>query len=220
MTIEYEALRRHLESGLNRYALATSGVEFLFECFSHPEIQAAFSHVLSRGTNVTPWRGFQRFVVVEGKEEIWWGPYPIPELLPHRETIIWDLVGQTVSRFVGDVDYYLAQVLRNHFATGEITGSAWNTFERTTRINLVGKRHGDFVYTAIQERHKVEHNRSVVDERFIRALQAKGIPNSYSLGDRIQRGHFDVMKSYQAFSKFAADVDAELEALLAGRKSR
>lgn len=143
------------------------------------------------------------------------GPHQIPDILSHKETIIWWIVGETLNWFVASVDYYMAEILRNHFGKTVTSGNAWADFEKTTRINLLALPHGAMVYTAIQERHKVEHNRSQIDERFVKNMVAKGIDHRYKVGESVEKGHFDVVKTVEAFREFANVLDQEVERVIA-----
>ena len=95
MTQEREALQRQLETGLNRYAILTAGVEFLFLMFDSPQLQRAFSRALSGGQFETEMRELQRFHIVDGKQQTWWSA-PVAEIIPHKEVLIWWLVGETI----------------------------------------------------------------------------------------------------------------------------
>jgi hypothetical protein len=207
MTEERKTFERQIESAMNRYAITTGAVEFLFLVLECPPAQVAVSKVLLKKANAAEWREFARFVDHEGKQVTWWGPVPIAAILPNKETIITDLVGKILTEMIGDVDFYLAQVLLTLYGHSDQTGSSWSHFERVTKISLIDQPNGSFVYKALQERHKVEHNRSIIDQRFLEALEKKGVLHAYEKGNRIERGHFDTVRSYKAFLEFVAAVD-------------
>ncbi len=207
MTEERKTFERQIESAMNRYALTTGAVEFFFAVLDSPHAQVAVSNALFKTTNAPEWREFGRFVDHEGKQVMWWGPAPIAEIRPHKETIITDLVGKILIEMIGDVDFYLAQVLLRHYGHADYTGSSWSYFERISKISLIDEPNGAFVYKALQERHKVEHNRSIIDQRFLEALEKRGVSHAYQKGSRIERGHFDVVRSYEAFLEFVTAVD-------------
>lgn len=210
MTSERQLLDRQLESAVNRYAIVTGALELFFLIVESPRAQVALGNALSGVTDTPEWREFGRFVGSGENAETWWGPVPIDDLRPHKDTLIHDLVGKTLTEMIGAVDYYLSALLKSRFGRSDLSGSAWAAFERASGLQLLQLPNGEFVYRAIQERHKVEHNRSVIDERFLNALDKKGVSHSYVRGSQVERGHFDVMSSYKAFRQFADRIDEEL----------
>ena len=85
---------------------------------------------------------------------------------------------------------------------------------RHPRIDLLKRQHGEFVYTLLQERHKIEHNRAAIDRGFLERLAKRNVKTTYSEGDSVQKSHVDVLLANQVLREFATDVDAEVTKLL------
>jgi len=97
----------------------------------------------------------------------------------------------------------------------EASGSSWKAFAKETNIDLLKRKHGEIVYTLLQERHKIEHNKAKIDRRTLERLSKSDVQHTYAEGDSIQKSHMDVLLAHQLIREFAADVDKALEQAVA-----
>lgn len=130
------------------------------------------------------------------------------------------MYGITLSRMIGDLDFYLSSVLQNHFGHVETSGSSWNQFIQKTKIDLLSRKHGKFIYTLLQERHKIEHSKAQIDRVFLERMAKRNVQHAYKEGDSIQKSHIDVLLAHQVIREFAQDVDSEVSRLIGAQGSR
>ncbi len=83
-----------------------------------------------------------------------------------------------------------------------------------TKIDLLSRRHGKFILTLLQERHKIEHNQAQIDQLFLERMAKRNIKHAYMEGVGIKKSHIDVPLAHQAIREFAEDVDLEVARLL------
>ena len=209
MTDEYETLIGELDIAFFRYAHLTGAVEFYMLVLGKKELQLAVSKVLSG--DETEWKQIHRFMVIDGKQVTWYPEMSVQSILDEMSHLLGYLLGVTLSRMIGSLDYYLGSVLENHYFHTELSGSSWERFIEKTKIALLKRKHGEFVYTLLQERHKIEHNRAQIDRKFVERLATRGIQHAYRDGDAIEKSHLDVLFSHQAIREFAKDVDEAIQ---------
>jgi len=213
MTDELKALIEDINASLFRYAHITAALELYFMVLENPNLQRTFSEVVSGSE--TEWKEIYRFMVVDGKRVTWYPALPVQTILAQKNTLFGYLYGITLSRLIGDLDFYLRSVLQNHFGHVEPSGSSWDQFIQKTGIDLFGRKHGKFIYTILQERHKIEHNKARIDRVFLKRMAKRNVQHAYKEGDSIQKSHIDVLLTHQAIREFAEDVDAEVSKIIA-----
>lgn len=155
-----------------------------------------------------------RSMWVDGEEVTWYPKLPVRKVLDEWSNLLEFVYGIIISRMIGDLDFYLCSILQNHFGPGEVSGSSWEPFIMRTGIDLLRCKHGEFIYTLFQERHKIEHSKARVDQRFIQRMFKKAIRHAYKVGDPIQKNHLDVLATYQAIREFAEDIDSQLSKVI------
>ena len=205
MTEEFNALAINLDSSLFRYAHITGALEFYMLTLENPNLQRAVSKIVS-GSD-TEWREIHRFMVIEGQTVTWYPELPVQTVLGEKNALLGFLYGITLSRVIGDLDFFLSSILQNHFGHVETSGNSWPAFVQKTKIDLPSRKHGGFVYLLIQERHKIEHNQAQVDRVFLERTAKLNIKHAYKEGDSIQKSHIDVLLAHQVIKEFAEDVD-------------
>ena len=211
MTEEFNVLVRNLDSSLFRYAHITGALEFYMLALENPNLQRAVSKIIS-GSD-TEWRQIHRFMVIEGQTIIWYPELPVQTVLGEKDALLGFIYGITLSRTIGDLDFYLSSILQNRFGHTETSGNSWRAFIQKTKIDLPSRKHGGFVYLLIQERHKIEHNQAQVDRVFLERTAKLNIKHAYEEGDPIQKSHIDVLLAHQVIKEFAEDVDMEVSKL-------
>lgn len=216
MTEELETLMKDLDSAFFRYAHITGAIELYMMVLENPKFQQAFSKVISGSE--TKWKQIHRFMVIDNKTITWYPELPVEAILAEKNTLLGFLYGITLSRMMGDLDFYLTSILRSHFAHIETSGSSWNRFIPKTGVDLLSCKHGKFIYTTLQERHKIEHNKARIDRLFLKGMAKRNIQHAYKEGDSIQKSHIDVLLTHQAIREFAQDVDMEVSKLI-GRQN-
>ena len=212
MTEEFNALVRNLDSSLFRYAHITGALEFYMLTLENPNLQRAASKVIS-GSEVE-WKQIHRFMVIGGETVIWYPELPVQAVLGEKNALLGFVYGLTLSRIIGDLDFYLSSILQNHFGHVETSGSSWDRFIQKTKIDLLNRKHGQFVYILLQERHKIEHNQAQVDRVFLERAAKRNVKHAYKEGDSIQKSHIDVLLAYEVIKEFAEDVDTEVAKLI------
>lgn len=212
MTDELKALIEDLNAVFFRYAHITGALELYFMVLENPNLQRAFSKVVS-GSEIE-WKEIHRFMVVDGKMVTWYPELPVQTILAQKNTLLGYLYGITLSRLIGDLDFYLGSILQNHFGHVEVSGNSWNQFIQKTKIDLLSRKHGEFIYTILQERHKIEHNKAQIDRLFLNRMAKQNVHHAYKEGDSIQKSHIDVLLTHQVIREFAEDVDVELLKLI------
>jgi len=212
MTEEFNLLKRNLDSAFFRYAHITGAIELYMSVLENPELQRAMSKVIS-GLE-TDWKQIGRFMVIDGQTETWYPELPVQAILAEKNALLGFLYGITLSRMIADLDFYLSSVLKNHFGHLQTSGSSWDPFIQKTKIKLLSRTRGKFIYTLLQERHKIEHNQAQIDRVFLERMAERNIQHAYKEGDGIQKSHIDVLLAHQAIREFAEDVDLEVSKLL------
>jgi len=212
MTEEFNTLARNLDSSLFRYAHITGALEFYMLTLENSNLQRAVSKIIS-GSD-TEWKQIHRFMIIDGQTITWYPEMPVQTVLGEKNTLLGFLYGITLSRIIGDLDFYFSSVLQNQFGHIETSGNSWNKFVQKTMIDLLNRKHGEFVYMLIQERHKIEHNQTQVDRVFLERTAKLNIKHAYKEGDSIQKSHIDVLLAHQVIKEFAEDVDTEVAKLI------
>ena len=212
MTDELKTLIEDLNAAFFRYAHISGALELYFMVLENPNLQRAFSKVVS-GSEIE-WKEIHRFMVINGKTVTWYPELPVQTILAQKNTLLGYLYGITLSRLIGDLDFYLGSVLKNHFGHVELSGSSWSQFIQKTGIDLLGRKHGEFIYTILQERHKIEHNKARIDRKFLENMAKHNVQHAYKEGDSIQKSHIDVLLTHQAIREFAEDVDAKVQKVI------
>jgi len=212
MTKEFDLLKRNLDSAFFKYAHITRAIELYMLVLENPELQRCVSKVISGSE--TEWKHIYRFMVISDQTVIWYPELPVQAILAEKNALLGFMYGITLSRMIGDLDFYLCSILKNYFGYLEISGSSWDRFIQKTKIDLMSRRHGKFVYTLLQERHKIEHNQAQIDRVFLERMAKRNIQHAYKEGDSIQKSHIDVLLAHQAIREFAEDVDLEVSRLL------
>lgn len=212
MTNELKVLIADLDSVFFRYAHITGALELYIMVLENSNLQRAFSKVVS-GSEIE-WKEIHRFMVIDGKTVTWYPELPMQTVLAQKNALLGYLYGITLSRLIGDLDFYLCSILQNHFVHVEVSGNSWNQFIQKTKIDLLSRKHGGFIYTILQERHKIEHNKAQINRVFLDRMAKQNVHHAYKEGDSIQKSHIDVLLTHQAIREFAEDVDAELLKLI------
>jgi hypothetical protein len=205
MTTEYKTFEQDLESSFFHYAHLTGAVELYMLLIETPSLQQAFSRTMTG--NDIKWKTIHRFMNLGSQTVVWYPQLPIKEIVQQKNALIGLLYGIFVGRMIGCVDYYLASVLRNRFGHGEKSGSCWDAFCQKAKIDLLKRKNGPQVYSLLQERHKIEHNKAQIDQTFVDRMMKKGVTHSYADGDSIQKSHLDVLAARDAIREFVSDVD-------------
>jgi len=205
MTKELKELKSEIDATLFRYAHLTGALKLYTLILDKPNLQKIISKEISGAE--TEWKEIHRFMIVNNQAVTWYPELPVKEILGQKNTLLGYLYGVTLSRMIGDIDFYLASILKNHFGHIETSGSSWDQFIQKTKIKLLNRKHGNFVYTLLQERHKIEHNKAQIDRGFLERLSKRNIKHTYKEGDSIQKSHIDVLLAKQVISEFAEDVD-------------
>jgi hypothetical protein len=217
MTSQFEEFAAALDAAFFRYAHLGGALEFYMFVLETPGLQHAVNRSLSAPE--TDWKEIHRFMAIDGERITWYPSVPISEVLAQRNALMGFLYGVTLSSLVGDLDFYLASVLRVHFARNDSTGSAWDAFVSSTGIALLDLPNGLLIYTLLQERHKIVHNNGRIDERLLARLGRQGISDPRNVGDPIQKSHLDILHSFNLIRAFAEKVDRDVSVVLANRLS-
>ncbi len=205
MSKELDLLWNDLDATFFRYAHLTGAVELYMQILQNDQLQKAFSRIIS-GSEIE-WKEIHRFMVLEEQTITWYPAMTINNILENQNSLMGYLYGITLSSFIGDVDYYLFSVLRNHFGVINSSGSSLDKFKQEAKIDLNSVKNGNFIYTILQERHKIEHNKAQIDRIFLERLAKNNIKHAYKEGDKIQKSHIDVLLTNQAIREFAQDID-------------
>lgn len=212
MAEEFKTLTTELDSAFFRYAQITGSLEFYMSVLENSTLQRVVSKAISGSE--TEWKQIHRFMVIDGQTITWYPDLPVQTILAEKNALLGYLYGITLSRMIGDIDFYLFSVLKNHFGYVETSGSSWDQFIQKSKIDLLKRKHGVFVYTLLQERHKIEHNKAKIDRGFLKRMNKRGIQHTYKEGDSIQKSHLDVLLAHQVIREFAEDVDAVVSRLI------
>ncbi len=212
MTREFKELKNEIDATFFRYAHLTGAVELYMLVLETPNLQKNISKVMS-GAEIK-WKEIHRFMIVDNQTVTWYPELPVRKILGQKNALLGYLYGVTLSHIIGGIDFYLTSILKNNFGHVETSGSSWETFIAKTKIDLLNRKHGKFVYTLIQERHKIEHNKAQIDRGFLERLAKRDVKHTYKEGDSIQKSHIDVLLANQAIREFAEDVDSEISKLI------
>ncbi len=208
VTQELKELKNEIDAMFFRYAHLTGALELYMLIIENQNLQKNISKVIS-GTE-TEWKEIHRFMIINNQNVTWYPKLPVREILGQKNALLGYLYGVTLSRMIGDIDFYFTSVLKNHFGHIETSGSSWDRFIKKTKIDLLNRKHGNFVYTLLQERHKIEHNKAQIDRGFLERLAKRNVKHTYKEGDSIQKSHIDVLLAKQVIREFAEDVDNEV----------
>lgn len=208
MTEEFKVLLNNIDEALFIYAHITAALELYIDVLTSPNLQRAISKVVNGSE--TEWKSIHRFMNLEGGMVIWYPELPTEVIIARKDALFGFFYGIILTRMVSDLDYYLASVLKNHFRTIDTSGSSWERFIKVTGIDLLQKRHGRFIYTLLQERHKIVHNKAIIDRVFLERLAQRSIRHVYREGDSIGKSHIDILLTHQAITEFAKEIDLEL----------
>jgi len=212
MTQELKELKNEIDSTFFRYAHLTGSLELYMLVLENPNLQKNISKVISGAE--TEWKEIHRFMIIDNQKVTWYPELPLREILGQKNALLGYLYGVTLGHMIGDIDFYLTSVLKNHFGHLETSGSSWESFTTKTKIDLLNRKHGSFVYTLLQERHKIEHNKAQIDRGFLERLAKRNVKHTYKEGDSIQKSHIDVLLANQVIREFAEDVDSEISKLI------
>ncbi|RKY01900.1 MAG: hypothetical protein DRP54_02925 [Spirochaetes bacterium] len=212
MTRELKTLMKDLDAAFFRYAHLTGALELYIMVLENTELQRAFSKVIT-GSKIE-WKQIHRFMVLGEKTIIWYPELPVETILAQKNTLLGFLYGITLSRMIGDLDFYLSSVLKSHFGHLEMGGSTWDSFIQRTGIDLLECKHGKFIYATLQERHKIEHNKAQIDRVFLKRMAKRNVQHAYKKGDSIQKSHVDVLLTFQIIREFAEYVDTKVSELI------
>lgn len=218
VTDELKALMRDLDIAFFRYAHITGAIELYMEVLENPNLQRAVSKVVS-GSEVD-WKQVHRWMVVDGEKVTWYPELPVQTILREKNALLGYLYGTTLSRMIGDLDFYFNSVLRNHFGHVETSGSSWDRFIQKTKIDLLRRKHGELIFALLQERHKIEHTKARIDQRFLERMAKQSVQHAYREGESIQKSHIDVLLAHEAIREFADDVDREVSKLVGAQRGR
>lgn len=205
MTKEYGDFQHDLDAALFNYAHLSGAVELYMQVLETPALQRAFSKTLT-GQEIE-WKTIHRFMTLDNQNVEWHPSLPVPEVVQQKNVLIGLLYGIFIGRMIGSVDHYLSSVLKSRFAHTEKSGSSWDVFSQKAKIDLFACKNGSVVYSLLQERHKIEHNKAKIDQTFVDRMMNKGITHSYAVGDSIQKSHLDVLAAHAAIREFVADAD-------------
>jgi hypothetical protein len=212
MTDELKHLIAELDGTLFRYAHLTGALELYILVLETPTLQRTISEAMSG--EETEWKQIHRFMDLGGERITWYPELSVSNILSQKNALLGYMYGVTLSRMIGDLDYHLTTLLANHFGCIETSGSSWDRFIQQTKIPLLQRQHGEFVYTLLQERHKIEHNKAQIDRGFLERLAKRNVRTTYKEGDSVQKSHVDVLLANQVIREFAVDVDRELTKVL------
>jgi hypothetical protein len=209
MTEEFDAFIEDIESTFFLYAHLSGAWELYMNVLRNPEIQKAYSKIMT-GSEIE-WKTIHRFMGENDNMVTWYPELPVSEIVKQQFVVAGRFYGVIITNMIGNLDYYLGSILCNRYGVQDFSGNSWPPFIREAGIDLHSLPNGDFVFTLIQERHKIEHNKARIDKRFIDRMGRKSIQHVYHIGDPIQKSHIDVLLTKQALVEFAENVDAEVE---------
>ena len=205
MSIELNLLSNDLDATFFRYAHLTGAVELYMHILQNDQLQKAYSRIILG--KETEWKEINRFMVLEEQTITWYPALTINSILDNQNTLMGYLYGITLSSFIGDVEYYLFSILKNHFSVNNLSGSSLDRLMQEANIDLNTVKNGNFIFKILQERHKIEHNKAQIDRIFLERLAKKNIKHAYKEGDKIQKSHIDVLLTNQAIREFAQEID-------------
>lgn len=205
MKTEYEDFERNLDAALFNYAHISGAVEMYLQVLESSALQRAFSKTIS-GQEIE-WKTIHRYMTLDSQYVEWYPALPVRKVINQKNDLIGLLYGVFLGRMIGSVDDYLSSVLKSRFGHVEKSGSCWHVFSQKFKVDLIACRNGAAVYSLLQERNKIEHNKAQIDQIFVDRMMKKGITHSYAVGDSIQKSHLDVLAAHAAIRDFVADVD-------------
>lgn len=197
-----------VDSVFFRYAHLTGALEIYMLILEDIKLQKAFSLIMNGSEN--EWKQIHRYNIINGHKIEWYKELPIKVIIKEKNNLLGYLYGITLSAFVGSLDYCLCRILEEKYGIKNTSGNSWEQFIKTTGIDLLKINNGSFIYSLIQERHKIEHNKAKIDSKYIEKMVKTGIKNAYSVGDHIQKSHIDVLITNQTIRQFGEDLQKEL----------
>ena len=212
MIKELEEFINEIDLAFFMYAHITGSVEFYMLVLEKPELQRVVSKVISG--NEIEWKQLHRFMLINGQAVTWYPELPVHKIIAGKNALLGFIYGITLSRMVSSIDYYLNYILKNYFGYNEIGGSSWQQFINKTMIDLLNLSHGKFVYTLLQERHKIEHNQAKIDRVFLERMAKFDVKHTYKDGDAIQKSHIDILLTHKIIREFGEDVAGEVERII------
>jgi hypothetical protein len=205
MTAEYGDFERDLDAAFFNYAHISGAVEMYMQVLESSALQRAFSKTIS-GQEIE-WKTIHRYMTLDNQHVEWYPTLPVPQIVKQKNDFIALLYGIFLGQMIGSVDQYFSSVLKSIFGHTEKSGSCWDVFSQKTKVNLLACKNGIVVYSLLQERNKIEHNKAKIDQTFVDRMMKKGITHAYAVGDSIQKSHLDVLAAHAAIREFVADVD-------------
>jgi hypothetical protein len=205
MATEYDDFERDLDAAFFNYAHISGAVEMYMQVLESSALQRSFSKTLS-GQEME-WKTIHRYMTLDSQDVEWYPTLPVAEVVKQKNDLIGLLYGVFLGRMIGSVDHYFSSVLKSRFDHMEISGSCWDVISQKAKIDLRACKNGAVVYSLVQERNKIEHNKAQIDQTFVDRMMKKGITHSYAVGDPIQKSHLDVLAAHAAIREFIADVD-------------
>lgn len=205
MASEYSDFERDLDAAFFNYAHISGAVEMYMQVLESSALQRAFSKTIS-GKEIE-WKSIHRYMTLDSQDVEWYPTLSVPEVVKQKNDLIGFLYGIFLGRMIASVDHYFSSVLKNRFGHMEKSGSCWNQFAQKAKVDLLACRNGVIVFSLLQERNKIEHNKAQIDQKFVYQMMKKGITHSYAVGDFIQRSHLDVLAAQAAIREFVADVN-------------
>jgi len=205
MAAEYGDFERELDAAFFNYAHISGAVEMYMQFLESSALQRAFSKTIS-GKEIE-WKSIHRYMTLDTQDVEWYPTLPVSEVVKQKNDLIGLLFGIFLGRMIASVDHYFSSVLKNRFGHIEKSGSCWDVFSQKAKVDLLACSNGVIVYSLLQERNKIEHNKAKIDQTFVDRMMKKGITHSYSVGDSIQKSHLDVLAAHGAIREFVAEVD-------------
>lgn len=205
MATEYDDFERDLDAAFFNYAHISGAVEMYMQVLESSALQRSFSKTLS-GQEME-WKTIHRYMTLDSQEFEWYPTLPVAEVVKQKNNLIGLLYGVFLGRMIGSVDHYFLSVLKSRFGHMEISGSCWDVISQKAKVDLLACKNGTVVYSLLQKRNKIEHNKAQIDQIFVDRMMKKGITHSYAVGDSIQKSHLDVLAAHAAIREFVADVD-------------
>lgn len=205
MYTELTELLDGIDSLFFKYAQITGALEYYFLTLERSDIQKLVSKTLSN--HESEWKTINRYMVLDNQEIEWHPDTPVETILSQRNDIVGFIYGVILARMIGEFDYYLFNLLKNRRGIVSTNGSSWGKFSETFNLNLLTLNNGDFVFSILQERHKIEHNRAIIDDKFLKNMNLSGVFHKYSAGDSIQKSHLDILATHQAITSLAKEID-------------
>ncbi len=208
MTSEFKIFIKDMDAAFFRYAHLSGAVEIYMLILESKDLQKSFSKILTN--QETEWKKIHRYMVINNQTTVWYPELPINSILSEKNSLLGFLYGITLGSFVASFDYYLSSILVKQYGIKNTTGNSWKRFSEITNIRLDNFENSKFIYTLIQERHKIEHNKARIDNKFLANMNLMGVEHVYTIGDSIQKSHIDILLTNDIIRKFTNDIDVAL----------